>query len=173
MKKEFLIPVAVLFAICLVISAALAFTNEMTAPIIEAAERKAADEARIEMLPEADGFTLLEAEDLPKEVVEIYRANNGAGYVAVLSVSGYGGEIRIICGISSEGRIVETKTLIHTETSGIGNKITLEDFTAQFVGTDSELAGVEAITGASISSNAYIAAVRSALEAYKIIEGVA
>ena len=173
MKKEFLIPVVVLFAICLVISAALAFTNEMTAPIIEAAERKTAEEARIEMLPEADGFILVEADGLPKEVSEIYRANNGAGYVVMMTAQGYGGEISIICGISADGAIVNTKTLSHSETSGIGTKITLEEFTDQFIGADSVLLGVEAITGASISSGAYITAVRSALEAYEIVEGVA
>jgi Predicted NADH:ubiquinone oxidoreductase, subunit RnfG len=170
MKKDFFAPVAVLFAICLMISAALALTNELTVSIIEGAEKKAAEEAQIEMLPEAEGFTLVENDHLPKEVTEIYRADNGAGYVVIMSVQGYGGDVKIICGINTEGEIVNTKTLSHSETNGIGSKITGEEFATQFIGKDSKLQGVQAITGASISSEAYIAAVKSAFEAYKIAE---
>ena len=82
-------PVFVLVAICVVISAALAATNSLTAPIIEAAERSAATAAQREMLPDADGFTAIETSGLPQSVTEIYRADNGAGYVATVSAKGY------------------------------------------------------------------------------------
>ena len=54
--KDFVMPIAVLTIICLVITAALAFTEQATTPIIAAAEKAAADAARMEVLPTADGF---------------------------------------------------------------------------------------------------------------------
>ena len=79
--KDFLKPVLVLTLICLVISAALAFTNEKTAPVIEQAAQAKADAARKEVLPKADEFTKLELSGLPSTVTAVYKANNGAGYV--------------------------------------------------------------------------------------------
>ena len=50
-------PIVVLCVICIVITGALAATNSVTAPIIEAATIKAQNEARFELLPDADEFT--------------------------------------------------------------------------------------------------------------------
>ena len=44
--KDFVMPIAVLTVICLVISAALAMTNMVTAPIIEETSRRNAEAAR-------------------------------------------------------------------------------------------------------------------------------
>jgi len=171
LKREFFMPVAVLVTICLVISAALALTNQVTAPIIAAAEQAAADAARMEVLPGADSFEAAEASGLPPEVREAYRAANGAGYVLLLTAKGYGGDINMICGIGPEGTIAGIQVLSHRETSGIGDKVTRPEFTSQFVGADAALQGVQAITGATVSSSAYIGAVQSALAAYEILEG--
>ena len=171
LKREFFMPVAVLVTICLVISAALALTNQVTAPIIAAAEQAAADAARAQVLPGADSFEAMEVSGLPPEVREAYRAANGAGYVLLLTAKGYGGDITIICGIGPEGIIAGIQVLSHSETSGIGDKVTRPEFASQFVGADAALQGVQAITGATVSSSAYIGAVQSALAAYEILEG--
>lgn len=49
-------PIAVLGAICVVTSLLLAATNSLTAPVIEANERKIAQAAYYEVLPAADTF---------------------------------------------------------------------------------------------------------------------
>ena len=54
--KEYIQPVVVLVAICLVITFALAFVNGITAPIIEENAKRAAEAARIELLPSATSF---------------------------------------------------------------------------------------------------------------------
>lgn len=160
-------PILVLTLISLIISAALAFTDAKTAPIIEATEKAKAEAARMEVLPEADTFSLLSLE-LPAGVNEVYRADNGAGFVFMLTTKGYGGEIRLICGIDSAGKLVACSTLSQSETQGLGTKITLPSFTDQFVGKDAELQGVDAISGATISSTAYIGAIKNAFAAYEI-----
>ncbi|MEG2083421.1 MAG: hypothetical protein RRY38_02350, partial [Oscillospiraceae bacterium] len=50
-------PVIILTVICIIVSGLLAFTNSATAPKIEAAIKKAAEETRLELLPEASEFT--------------------------------------------------------------------------------------------------------------------
>jgi len=172
MKKEFVLPILVLTLICLFISAALAITNNFTGPVIAKAAADRAEAARSEVIPEADSFELLQVEGLPQTVREVYKTTNNAGYVFMLTVSGYGGDINIICGIAPDGTIISAKTLAHTETKGMGSKITEEPFAGQFPGKDASLEGVDAISGATISSRAYINAVKDAFAAYEIVKGV-
>ena len=166
--QDFVKPILVLTLICLVISAALAFTNEKTAPIIAEAERVKAEQARIEVLPEADSFTLMELTGLPSTVTEVYKADNGAGYVFMLTTKGYGGTIKLICGIDKDGKITNTNTLSQSETKGLGTRITQPEFRAQFVEKDSSLDGVSTISGATISSRPYINAIKDAFTAFEI-----
>ncbi len=169
--QDFVKPILVLTVICLFISAALAFTNQKTAPIIEEAERIKAEQARKEVLQDADSFTLVEITGAPSTVSEIYKAENGAGYVVVLTTKGYGGDIKLICGIDKDGKITDTNTLSQSETKGLGTKITQPEFRGQFNGKDSSLEGVEAISGATISSKPYINAIKDAFAAYEIAKG--
>ena len=170
--KDIIKPIAVLTCICLVVTALLAYVNMVTSPIILAAEEKAAAEARAEVLSEADEFIPLEAE-LPEGVTEAYKAKNGAGYVFMLSTKGYGGEIRLICGIKSDGSIEKTKTLSHSETSGIGSKVVdnTSSYREQYVGKTAEnYDTVDGVTGATISSKAYKKAIASAFEAFETVK---
>ena len=91
--KDIIKPIAVLGAICLVVTALLAYINSVTSPIILAAEQKAAEEARLEVMPEANSFEKIDSE-LPEGVTEAYLADNG-GYVFMLTTKGYGGDIKL------------------------------------------------------------------------------
>ncbi len=172
MKKDFVLPILALTLICLIISAALAITNSFTEPVIAKAATDRAEAARSEVIPDADGFELIKADGLPATVKEVYKTTNNVGYIFMLAASGYGGDINIICAISPDGTIIATKTLAHTETKGMGSKITEEPFAGQFPGKDSTLEGVDAISGATISSKAYIGAIKDAFAAYEIVKGV-
>ena len=59
-------------------------------------------------------------------------------------------------------------TLSHNETPGLGSKTTEDDFRNQFTGKDETLEGVSAISGATVSSNYYINAVKDAFTAFEI-----
>lgn len=169
--KDFVKPILVLTLICLVISTALAFTNEKTAPIIAQAEQTKAEQARKDVLPEADNFTKMELTDLPSTVTEVFKADNGTGFVFMLTAKGYGGDMKLICGVDTDGKITDCKTLSQSETKGLGTKTTLPEFREQFVEKDMTLAGVETISGATISSKAYVNAVKDAFSAYDIAKG--
>ena len=170
---DFGLPIIVLVLICAIMSGLLAFTNGITAPIIEEAERKANEQARMEVLSAADGFEKVEAEGLPSEVKEVYRATNGAGYVFSLTTTGYGGKntLKMTIGIDMDGKITDTKVLSHSETAGLGSKITTDAFKSQFPGKDAGLEGVDNISGATFSSNYYRAAIADAYTAYGLVTG--
>ena len=169
--KDYLKPILVLMLICLVISAALAFTNEKTAPIIEQTQKANAEAARKEVLPDADSFSPVELTGLPSTVTAVYKAENGVGYVFMLTAKGYGGDMTLICGIDKDGKITACKTLTQSETQGLGSKTTQPAFREQFVGKDSSLSGVETISGATISFKAYLGAIKDAFTAYEMVKG--
>lgn len=170
--KDIVKPIAVLAAICLVVTALLAAINAVTAPIIKEADEKAAAKARQEVLAEADEFDPLDI-TLPEGVTEAYQAKNGAGYVFKLAAKGYGGTIELMCGVKSDGSIESIQTLNHSETSGIGSKVVdnASGYSKNYAGkTAADYEQVDGITGATISSKAYKKAVAAAFEAYETVK---
>lgn len=99
------------------------------------------------------------------------------GYQIDTMVVGYGGPMEVSVAINTEGKVVGIRIGAHTETPGLGAKITEESFLKQFIGLDMakgvrvvkgtpKEGEVAAITGATISANAVGAAVKQALEVY-------
>lgn len=169
--NDLLKPVVVLTVICIVVSAALAAVNGVTAPIIAEAAAKAADANRIELLPEADGFEAIEVE--VEGVTEMHKATNGVGYVISAQGNGYGGNgsVKLMIAYDNEGNITNIKVVdCSGETPGIGDKIVKEAwFAEQFIGLNGEAKkgeNVDAISGTTISSGAFINAVNSAYKAF-------
>ena len=121
-RKEFVMPIAVLTIICLVMAALLAFTNGVTDPIIKKAEQQAAQQARLEVLPQAANFERVDIDpaELPSSVTDVYKATNDTGYAVSLDGDGYGGKktLKMIVGVDENGFITDTKVMSHSETPG-------------------------------------------------------
>ncbi len=157
----------VLLSICLVVAVLMAAINAVTAPKIEEANQKAEQDALSAVLPNATEFEKIEG-DYPETVTALYRDKGGAGYAAMLSAKGYdsANPMTVAVGFDAEGKILSVKVVsANGETSGIGTKVTGESFLAQFVGKDASLDGVDTISGATISSSAFLNAVRDASDA--------
>ncbi|MCL2210056.1 MAG: FMN-binding protein [Treponema sp.] len=169
MKKEFIMPIIVLSLICLFVSGALAVVNGFTKPVIDLAAAERAAAARKEIIPQADGFELLHPEGAPRSITEIYRATNDTGYIFMISIPGYGGDIKMICGIDNNGRIIKTAVLAHTETKGMTDPVFAEPHQNQYPGKDKNLENIIPVTGATISSNAYKSGVRDAFIAFELV----
>ncbi|MDO8970039.1 MAG: FMN-binding protein, partial [Saprospiraceae bacterium] len=104
------------------------------------------------------------------------------GWCLPLSGKGYGGSIRLLAGVDRQGGITGIKVLEHAETPGLGSKIneveykqTEPKFLQQFIGKKANALvlvkgatadGIQAITGATISSRAVVTAVHSGVEAF-------
>ena len=174
-KTDFVQPIFILTAICLVCALLLASINNVTKPIIEATEAQIAETARNEVLPDAGGFEKLDVE-LPdgSVVTEVYKANNGSGYVFMITGNGYGGKgtMKLITSVDPDGNIIATKTLSHAETAGMGSKTADAPWRDQFVGINADtLDTVDTISGATISSNHYLNSMRAVFEAYALVAG--
>ena len=176
----------VLTVIALVSAAALAFTYGQTKPILEEQARQEQIQAVANVIPESfDNAPTEEAITVDGyEGVEIYPATRSGRRVgtAVRSYSsdGYGGTVTVMVGFSPEGEITGTTVLSHTETPGLGAKMTEPSFRDQFVGTtvgEDGLAvtkdggSIDAITAATISSRAFCDAVNRAWNAVQATGG--
>ena len=75
-------------------------------------------------------------------------------------------------GIGSDGLITGTEVLVNNETQGLGSRVSEHDFMDQYIGKDSTLEGVQAISGTTISSNAFSNAVKTAYQIYGELAGV-
>ena len=182
--KEFISPILVLVIICFAVTFLLAFTYGITAPIIAENTAKAASEARMELLPDADGFTESDAEPYVLEegkvyVVDTYVADNGAGMVVTVKSNSYGGLLTAMVGIDADGAVTGVKVTDHADTPGVGTKAQDPSHLEQYRGLTELLsdqvkmdASVNEVTGASVSSGAIHKAVYCALEQYKAMGGV-
>lgn len=94
----------------------------------------------------------------------------GAAFITSLIppvVVGYRGEIDVLVGIDREGQITGAKILGHRETPEVMRKVLDSNFLRRFVGrkASDDFVGIEAMTGATISSQAIIDDVRTAAQA--------
>ncbi len=165
MKKQNIMPVAVLTVICLVVALLLAAVNMLTAPVItEREEQKKYDSLR-EVL---DGT--FEETQIPdtaaKTVTAMYKVNDGdtlKGYVITLEVKGYGGPISMTVGVLSDGTV--NKVVITNESESHG-KAGMEDYPDKFSGVAADdVPSVELFTGATVTSAAIRSGVSDAVNA--------
>lgn len=159
---------AALLVITLIAALALGATYSLTEERIEMQAVTASDKARYQVMPEAEAFEEIPSED--EAIQFVYRAVQGEnviGYVAKTTVNGYGGEIEVIAGVDSEGKItgVSVGGASFRETPGLGAKAKDEAFTSRFIGKQAPVgivkaqkaAGendVDAIASATITSGA-------------------
>ena len=171
MKNDFIKPILVVTIICLVVSCALAFMDSITHPVITSAAAQRAEAAMNAKIPHATGFERIEDDGFPELVKEVYGTTNDVGYVVIAVVNGFSGDITVICGIDPDGKIIGASTLSHTETKGIGTILELPVFLDTFEGKDHRLEGVDTVTGATISTRAFIRAINDTLAAFDMVKG--
>lgn len=102
-------------------------------------------------------------------------SGNIQGYViAATSPSGYGGDLQAAVGITKDGKITGYSIVSHSETAGLGSKCAEPDFTNQFADKAAatlevtksgatEDNQIDAVSGATISSNAATEAANAAI----------
>lgn len=123
-------------------------------------------------------------ENLPKHLVNAKRTDSG-NYVMEIKGAGYGitggdeyhpasGEyILIRVSMTKEGKVIDCLTLSQAETDGIGSVCADEAFYGQFDGKTPETYGeIDAISGATLTTNGYTKAIVRAFECIKIFEEV-
>ena len=133
------------------------------------------------------GVTLTEIDitkypDMPTTVQKAYKTSTG-NFVLELRAAGFGikgdewygpsGEyIKIKVSVTSGGKIIACKTVSQKESDGIGSACEEPSFYTQFNGKEeSNYSEIDAISGATITTNGYKTAISKVFEAVKILKG--
>ncbi len=179
----------VLAIVCTVAALSLAVVNQLTAERIEERLIAEREEALQAVFAEAEKFESIDispelAERLEEledfVVIDIYTAyltEEQLGFVFQTRSAGYGGEIILMIGFSTErDQVVGLRVLEHSETPGLGASIEEPGFLEQFVGRSSAdpvavTRDIEALTGATISSRAVAAACRGVTRIIEEVSG--
>lgn len=196
-KNNIVINTLVLVVITFVAIAALAFVNQITAGPIEKAEVNAKAQAYKVVYADANEFAEIDGIDKMIEDSASVLAENGfegctitdslavknasgdtEGYIVVAtSPKGYGGEVQVAIGIKDD-KLTGFEPVKHNETPGFGANCTTPEFTQQFAGkaasvltysktgasSDTE---IDALSGATITTNAVTEAVNAAIIFYQ------
>lgn len=176
-----------LFIITAVAGLVLAFANSFTSPVIKAREEREYQAALLEVFSDAEKFEKLDEaktkkikEKIPNiEVIEMAKSGDKTlGYVfKTLGKNGYGGDISMLMAVKLEDtKIVGFKVLKHSETPGLGSRVTTEEYAKSVVGNkatehlvknlkptaDND---IQAITGTTISVNAVLNGLNACIDA--------
>lgn len=173
--KSIFIPTFTLFLVCVIITAALAFTNDVTADKIAENEAQAQQESMKIVCPDATNFEEIKPDVIYKGVD---KEGNTVGYAISTTANGYGGQLKVMTGIK-DGKIINIDVFYNDdETPGLGKNTSNESFTKNFKGlfTDDSIVvskdyqnsgqQVDAVTSSTISSRAVVDAVNKACDIY-------
>ncbi len=174
-----------LTSICVVSGAILAAVNNITAGPIAASKTAALETAIKAVTPEFNNKPTEEAYMAPTgngDSLKIYPAKMDGQLVGAAVESftnkGFSGEIRVIVGFDTEGKIKDYSVLQHSETPGLGSKMqewfrtdrNKQNVIGREVGSGLKVSkdggDVDAITAATISSRAFLDAINRAYAAF-------
>ena len=153
-----------LFTIAACAALALGVVNMFTARIIEE-QRQAAIAQSMRAVIAADRFEALNEEET---FFAAYNGDTLVGYTVAVSVKGYG-PIELIVGVSPTAAVLDVAVVSHNETPGYGSAITTDPgFLQQFQQHSLPLSygsdGLDAISGATLTSKAALSGIQQALK---------
>lgn len=178
--KEILNPTISLFLICLIVTLLLSCTNLLTKNSIELQKVKKDESAKKIVLPLAVTFEEKKYSDITYSI-GTNADGKLVGFTFNTTSKGYGGTIEVMTGISADSKITGVTILSQNETPGLGANITNDNFINQFYrdipqdgfkikkGNAQNNNEINAITGATISSNAVNDAINEAITQYRKI----
>ncbi len=180
----------ILTAITLIAGLALGLVYEITKEPIAQAQEAAKKEAWQAVFPDAD-LDSFEAVDVDQKAADEAISSLGIkavidevctvgeeGYVVTATdKEGFGGDIQITVGITSDGTVSGISILSISETAGLGMRATEPSFYEQYQGKQAEKfvvskdggdgEPIDALSGATITSRAVTGAVNAALAYYQ------
>lgn len=179
MKSTLTTMILSLTGLTVILGALLAAVHNLTEEPMAQAEAKARTEALTEILPPFDNDP--SAEQAVFDGLTVYPATQEGELSGVAvetwSDNGFGGRITLLAGFDVSGRLTGYRVMSHAETPGLGARMG-EWFSSatgsrSVLGTSSELhvradgGDIDAITGATITSRAFLEALNSARGAYQ------
>ncbi len=186
-ESTFINMVVTLFTVTFIAAAALGFVYDLTKEAIELAKIKAQSEAIEKVLPEFEelGESYKVAVPSTSDSVEFFPAFKDGKRVGIavrtFTNNGFSGYISIMAGIDSLGNLSGYEVLEHSETPGLGSKMSEwfkneakpqqyvigknpESFTFKVKKDGGDF---DAITASTITSRAFLEAITRAFDAYE------
>ena len=176
--------IGVLLVITMFVALLLSCVNMITKDRIAANEKAKLQEAIEKLYPDKEKLSYdklnvsldTKDEDVKKAFTALYIVKddgNEIGYYAEVAPKGFNGAIKMLIGITLDGKISGIQIITHGETVGIGDKIEDKSFRGGFNGLTSteEADDIDVITGATYSSKAVKVGVKTALCAYSSYTG--
>jgi electron transport complex protein RnfG len=151
-----------------IVAAALAGVNAITKDAIAANQEKKTQDALALVLPDAQDLKRVDLTGDTGIVSEVY--TDGEYFAVKVQPAGFDGAITMMVGIA-DGQVTGISVISHTETPGLGAVAAAQNakgeaFRGQFVGQSGTLVigdQVDAMSGATITSNAVVTGVNAAL----------
>lgn len=146
---------------------ALAFANQMTAPVIAANNEKQEKESLIAMYPDAseDDFKVVNKTLDSKTVQKVYSYKNY--YIFNMSVSGYKEGTVFLVSIDKDSKKIDKYNAISNgDTKGLGSQVTEKPFKKSLEGKDAS-GKLDTISGATVSSTPVVNGIN---EAAKLVD---
>ena len=182
--KDIIVPAVSLFVIAVVASALLALTNNITEDLISENLVKTKMKSYQIVFSEATSFSEEKTIQLTGEefsyVEALDNSGNILGYVFMTAEKGYGGDVTVMTGISADGLVTGVNPLNLSETPGLGMKVQQKDFRDQFKDLTSGISlskndvsgnAIKAVTGATITSQAFTDSVNTAFKIFNAVVG--
>lgn len=190
--KEMLKLGAILLVITSIAAGLLALANDKTSGTIADLTAKKNNESRMDIFKDAKSFkeidkkTLSDIQSKHKDVQEVFEAldssNKVIGYTVKTATAGYADKIEVTTGISIKGEITGVSVGNNSETPGLGSKAAEPAFQNQFnnqlvkkklevVKSAPEKGQIQALTGATITSEGVTVGVNTAIEAFNMLNG--
>ncbi|MBO4282047.1 MAG: RnfABCDGE type electron transport complex subunit G [Bacteroidales bacterium] len=191
-KSTFINMFLTLLVVCVLAGAALAALHRATDEPIQETRLTQQQEAIEKVLPPFDSLQTEKKALEAQSSTDIYHKTAAADSLTLYHAflkgiavgtavesftnKGFGGTIKLMVGFLPDGKVYKTAVLSHTETPGLGSKMTEPSFYTQFEGMQPEQfplqvqkdgGEVQAITAATISSRAYCDAMNTAFDAIK------
>ena len=142
-----------------------------------------ADAHAILMASRLTDVDLTAYQGLPSQLISAKKTATG-NYILEVKGAGYGinggneyhppsGEYIVVrLSMTSDGTIIDTLTVSQKETTGIGDACADEKFYGQFDGkTEANYKEIDAISGATMTTNGYLKAIENAYKALNILKG--
>lgn len=170
--------VLALTVICLVCAALLGLVQHVTAGPIARTDQQKENAAIAAVVPAFDNEPSAEKTEVGESVVFTARSGEEVvGYAIKVRTSGFGGTLVMMVGFTPDGTVYNTSVLSHSETPGLGAKITDAGVAprAQVIGKNPATTvmdvkkyhgDIDAITASTITSRAFLKGIRIAHEVF-------
>lgn len=152
--------------ICSFVALMLAAVNMITKDTIAENAVNEKKAAVTQIFKEADDAYSFAGYSGEEEIFLAEKDNKLYGYCVSVVTQGYGGEISMMVGIRSDGKVEGIKIVSMSETAGLGSKTKNDSFLSQYIdkyGPFTVGSNIDAVAGATVSSKAVTAGVNAAL----------